>query len=222
MSALSLIQGARKPFEECSAFSDDGSDDGSDEQGKANDSPWEISSISDDEDDDEDDYEGDDEKNDGDNEEYNNTRHPKTTKPSDTSPGTQLTITNSQEYSQMMLIFQTPNKEMPQLLESISFVINCLHQSPLRRNSLLDQIGPKNLSIDARLHHSSDLRYVKEMFSQLGPNVAIRISRMIAHHLLIHNPLPRKDIDSLESSYTRDESEPLLTKQVPGAGTARS
>lgn len=170
------------------------SDNGSNEQAEADDSPWEISSNSDDEDD------------------YCSNKF----------PGTQITTTNNQEHSQLMLVVQRPNKEMPNLLESIGFVISCLYQLPLTRVATLHPFKQKSLSIDTKIRQSYDLRYVEGIFPHLAPNVAKRIAIMISRHRLrISSQLSGEDSDSLNSSCSHVEFDPLITRQIREADAAR-
>lgn len=183
------------------------SDDGSDEQSDADDSTWEISSISDDEEDD------------GDSDEFTDKNYLKAAEASDTSPSTRLTTTNSQEYSQFMLLVQKPNKEMPQLLESINFVISCLYQLPFLRVAPHNRFTPINLSMVATSH---DREYIKRIFPHLGPKVATRIGKIISCHRLQFRNLPLREVqECLEFLYSQSEFDPLPMRQIPEAGTDR-
>lgn len=217
MLALSLIQGARKPFEECppvdlNPHSDKtaSSNDDSDEQTDADDSTWEISSISDDGDDD------------GDSNEFNDEKDEKAAKAPDTSPSTTIITANSQEYSQLMLLAQKPNKEMPQLLETVNFVVGCLWQLPFLHVTPLNRSRLENLSNVADLHQSDDLKHIMSNFPDLGPKVAARIQKIISfHRLQIQNQSSIEDTEGLETPYPHDKFNPFHVRQISEAETTQ-
>lgn len=217
VSALSLVQGARKPFEECSALDLNPdpnqiaySDDDSDEQNDTDDSTWEISSISDDGDDD------------GESNELNDKKYTTAAEAPDTFPTRRVTTTNSQQPSQLIFLVQKPNKELPQLLETINFVVSCLYQLPFRHVTPRNRSRQGNLSMIADLHQSDDLNYIMCKYPNLGPKVAARIKKIIYfHRLQILNESPNEDVKGLGSTYPYVELGPLLMGQISEAETAR-
>jgi hypothetical protein len=155
---LLLVEGKTKPFEELPSYKKDPTTPRqaeSDNETETDDSPWEISSSS--EDDDQSDPGG-------------SSKH---AKGCDGFENAHLTTTGP------LLLVQKPTMEIPQLLESIKFTVTCLYKIPIRRPAPLDRLKLKS-SIDASFYQPFDVLYVKDKFPKLDPKVATRLGKMIS------------------------------------------
>ncbi|KAH0543124.1 hypothetical protein FGG08_002550 [Glutinoglossum americanum] len=197
-------QGKRKPFEELSFLDDKSqsdptppSDGDSDGQAETDDSPWEISSSS------------------GDDDQPDPGDRPKLLDKYGTSSSTQQATVGTQQFSSAMIPVQKPAMEMPQLIESVKFTITCLYKMPIRRPASLDRLIQK-ASVDASFYQAFDVLYVKDKFPQLDTMVATRLGKMISRrrqllfYRLSHN-------DGLQTSKVEPKvalSAPLATKPL--------
>jgi hypothetical protein len=161
------LQGKRRPFENLSSADANShidqvttSEDDTKEDADTEDSPWEISSSSDDD---------------------------NPPKPSDRwSPvkdavcksQSQRTKTAQQSIPDVLLV-QKPTKEVPQLIESIKFTVTCLYKIPIRRPAPIDRLKQKG-SVDASFYHPFDVLYIKDKFPMLDEKVATRLGKMIS------------------------------------------
>lgn len=168
--ALSLVQGTRRPFEDLS-ISDPNSQsnpivlskDSSNQQDESDDSPWEISASSDDNDDDE---------------EPSPKKQSKPLDKCDEFHTTQGNTVKDQQPRQAVSLVQKPTSEMPNLVESIDFVVVCLYKIPIRRPAPLDRLKQKT-SVETSFYQHFDILYVKDKFPKLELNVATRLGKMI-------------------------------------------
>jgi hypothetical protein len=77
------------------------------------------------------------------------------------------------------VVMQKQGEEMPQLLESIKFTVNCLYRMPLRRLVPFDCLKQQPLA-GTSLRQHYDVLYVKDKFPALDPTVATRLGRTIS------------------------------------------
>lgn len=185
---MSLVQGARRPFEELSSSDPDSqsntaasSEDDFDKQDETDDSPWEISASSDDDD------------------ESHPKRQPKFLTKGDEFPTTEVKPARSQQADHAKLLYQKPTSEMPNLLESIDFVVNCLCKIPIRRPAPLDRLNPK-ASVEASYYQPFDILHIKDKFPYLDSSAATRLGKMITlrRQLLLYRRSHDKKLNPTE------------------------
>jgi hypothetical protein len=169
--AESLVRGARIPFEEHTKEHTKNSDGESsssstseaDEEDISPDSPWEISSDS--------------SSASGVSQRAKQLRVDDKEDP--VAMGDPETVTNSGSNSHPVIqLGRTPMLEMPRLLESIRFTINCLYRIPIRRPAPLDRLKDKTL-LESSCYQHFDVLYMKDKFPGLDPDVATRLGKMI-------------------------------------------
>lgn len=111
---------------------------------------------------------------------------------------------------------------MPQLLETINFVVSCLYQLTFLHVTPRNRSTHELLSMAADLNQSDDLKYIMCNFPNLGPKIAARIKKIIFfHRLQIQNESSNEDIKGLESPYPHVKFNPLLMRQSRKAKTDR-
>jgi hypothetical protein len=163
-----FLQGKRRPFEDLSSSdyasqTDQGKifEDDSDEQVETDDSPWEVSSSSEDD--------------------HSESGHPRifVQRQSASSSTQQKESPGMKERSSLILLVQRPTTEMPRLLESIKFTVNCLYKIPIRRPAPIDR-AKRNESLDTSCYQPFDILYVKDKFPRLNESVATRLGKMIS------------------------------------------
>lgn len=128
-------------------------------QDETDDSPWEISASSDDE-------------------ESDLKKQPKSLDKCDEFQTPGRGSARNRQSNHATVLVQKPNFEMPNLLESIDFVVICLYKMPIRRPAPLDRLNQK-ASVDASYYQPFDVLYIKDKFARLDSNVATRIGKMI-------------------------------------------
>lgn len=144
-----ILSGARTPFEELSSDSES-ENKSSKHSSLEDDSPWEISSDSEDE-----------------------SPHENSTK---MSPLGAASESSSQPKKSEDAASDTT--ELGQLLESIRVTVNCLYNLPLRKPASIDRLGDQATE-DVMCFQPFDLMYIKDKFPRLHPEVALRFARMI-------------------------------------------
>lgn len=154
---MTLVQGTRRPFEELSSSDTDSPSDTA--PFLEDDSPWEISASSDDE-------------------ESQFKKQPKPLNKCDEFQTPGGCSPRNQQPNQAIDLAQKPNFEVPNLLESIDLVVTCLYKMPIRRSAPLDRLNQK-ASVDASYYQPFDVRYIKDKFARLDSNVATRLGKMI-------------------------------------------
>ncbi|KAI9769209.1 MAG: hypothetical protein M1840_004338 [Geoglossum simile] len=210
--ALSLIQGERKPFEELSlsdyqADPTTSSEDDPDDQVGADDSPWEISSDS------------------GDEEQLDPKGSTQLTRKCG-APSAQAATTGTQDSDSTMLLVQRPTMEMPQLLESLKFTIACLYKLPIRRPAPLDRLKQKS-SIDASFYQPFDVLYIQDKLPQLDLKVATRLGKMISRRrqLLFYLISHEKSLETAKVEPKKIQADPATIETSPekssGLGVVR-
>lgn len=188
-SAISLVCGARKPYEEEQSEGSDSevstsSNLGVDWEGEkeSEDSPWEISSDSSNED--------------GSSSQRPQT-HQKSNEPRVSRGSSQKIIARPR-----IRVGSGPILEMPRVIESIKFTITCLYRLPIRKPAPLDRIKHRT-SINSAAYQHFDVLYVKDKFPNLQPQAATRLGKMITrrrqilHYRKTHNQ--NLDVTRLQS-----------------------
>lgn len=164
LSALSLLEGKRKTFEELSSVnvepesSSVSSSENSSDEASALDSPWEIS--------DEDD-------------EIEHETPRERIHNGDSSTETEATTGSANHYESRILLARKPTMEMPHLLDSIGHIISCLYKMPLRRPAPLDRLA-KEAAFEVSLYQHFDSLYVRDKFPKSESNLAVRLGKMIS------------------------------------------
>lgn len=205
-NAASLIRGERKPFEEHVDESEEersssSAPEADDEEEHPSDSPWDISSDS----------------------SGNCAASKKAKLLRDDDKGSsnmtrmlETAATSNLPSDLITSLGRTPTLEMPRLLESIKFTINCLYRIPIRKPAPFDRLSNET-SLESSCYQHFDLLYIRDKFPRLNLDVATRLGTMITRR---RQMLQRRKAQakSLDTSRAPPESS-LLTESTSKALT---
>ena len=204
--ATLCLQGKRKPCEEppprtCKSTADPTKppQDDSDEETEAEDSPWEISSSSDDE--------------------AGPRDRPEHVEEHGTTFTVRLLATEINKSSP--IVVQEPIGEAAKLLQSIKFTITCLYRMPIRRPAPLERLNDRREESDKSHYLQFDIRYVKDKFPMLDSEVATRLGKMISRRrqLLSYRSSHHKRLQGKSAPETATPALPIADQALPEAIT---
>lgn len=156
-----------------------------DEGEVSDDSPWEISSESSEDDD----------------------NRPTKTKPTaKASVGADPTDTSEPPAGskfpgpRLTSLGRVPTSEVPRLLESMKFTISCLYRMPIRKPAPLDRLKGKT-SLDMSCYQHFDVLYIRDKFPEIDINLATRLGKMITRRrqILAYREAHKQRLDTERS-----------------------
>jgi hypothetical protein len=182
-TVTALINGERRLVEEATEDSDSDTSTSSslevdqEKEGKeAEDSSWQISSASSDEN-------------------GSSSYDRQTVETSDATQAPRGALPKSTA-SRGLIIDCRPMSEMSRLVESIKFTIACLYRLPIRRPAPLDRIKHRT-SINSSGYQHFDVLYVQDKFPDIQPQAAMRLGKMITRRrqILYYREAHKRNLD---------------------------
>ncbi|ORY02184.1 hypothetical protein BCR34DRAFT_667757 [Clohesyomyces aquaticus] len=181
----SLIRNEVRPFEELEDGSDTQetesltSDDTKDDCDASEESPWEISSES---------------------EQSDASSQNETPTPSGRLaeiPGRKPNPSTLTSSISILQLGRTPRTEMPRLLDSIKFIIAHLYRIPIRKPAPLDRIKDRE-SLESSIYQHFDVLYVMDKFKDIGPQLASRLGKAITRRrqILHYRESHKRNLDT--------------------------
>lgn len=130
-----------------------------------------------------------------------------------------LTESLSGPSKSIMNLGRVPTSEMPRLLESMRFAINCLYRLPIRKPAPLDRLRTET-SLDYSSYQHFDVLYVMDKFPHVHPDLAARLGKFITRRrqILYYREAHKLNLDTSRVQPTKSVPEPALTSSVKEDG----